>query len=76
MKCELLNQCRFFKTENINDQSGLAETLKNTYREGNVLLCARRRVALIIGRERVPIDLHPDQTHLVQELISASLHED
>lgn len=71
MKCELLEKCTFFTTMEANSQAGRVEKMKHIYCEGNVLLCARRRVAHAIGYPNVPSDLHPDQIHLVPKLIAA-----
>lgn len=58
------------------NQPCIVENLRKIYCEGNVLLCARRRVAHAVGREKIPNDLHPDHIHLVPELITASLNND
>lgn len=75
MKCELFEGCVFFNRKELTAYSSLIEALKDVYCQGNPLLCARRRVAISIGREKVPEDLNPNHTHLVQELITATLAE-
>ncbi|MBC8205954.1 MAG: hypothetical protein H8E68_02245 [Kiritimatiellaeota bacterium] len=76
MECEQKAVCSFYKTEEVLDQPCIVEKLKSIYCEGNSLLCARRRVAHALGHDLVPVDLHPDHTHLVHELLTAGLHED
>lgn len=76
MKCELLAKCNFFKTEELKGIPSAVKNLKNIYCEGNPLLCAHRRVAKLLGPERIPQDLRPDQAHRVQEIIIAGLKED
>lgn len=73
MKCELLSKCTFFETMTGGENEKLAEGLKNVYCRGNPLLCARRRIAKSIGRENVPANIQPDHTHLVQDIVEASL---
>jgi hypothetical protein len=73
MKCELLEGCVFFNTKEIKDRSDIIESLKATYCLDNPLLCARRRVAVTIGREKVPENLQPDQIHRVQPLIEEEI---
>jgi len=53
MNCELLEGCTFFNTKEMGNRPDLIEALKDVYCRGNPLLCARRRVAISIGRERV-----------------------
>jgi len=70
MKCEQLENCAFFKTLAGNESSGIAAQLKALYCEDNPLLCARRRVARALGREKVPENLHPDHIHHALDLIA------
>ncbi|QHI70010.1 hypothetical protein [Tichowtungia aerotolerans] len=76
MKCELFEHCIFFSAQSEQGQPCVVEKLKAVYCRGNPLLCARRRVAQALGKERVPVDLHPDHTHLVHDLIAAGLDTD
>lgn len=76
MKCELLKTCQFFNTTELENQPCIVAQLKSIYCDGNALLCARRRIAHALGRDRVPVDLHPDHTHLVPELIANGMHND
>ncbi len=76
MKCELINECKFFKTGTGGDPACIVEKLKRKYCEDNPLLCARRRVAWAVGREKVPVELHPDHIHHALDLIAARHSED
>ena len=76
MKCELIDDCAFFKTITDTDRPCIVTRLKKQYCEENPLLCARRRVALALGREKVPAELHPDHIHHALELIAARRDED
>lgn len=71
MNCELLEQCPFFNTLS----SLAANALKEVYCKGNPTLCARRQVAMAIGREKIPIDLYPNHDYRVQEIIESYLSE-
>ena len=76
MKCEMLDHCIFFSAQSQQGQPCIVEKLKAMYCRGNPLLCARRRVAMALGKEKVPSDLHPDHMHLVQNLIAIGLDDD
>ena len=65
MHCELLAGCLFFNRLHQN----AIDTLKGVYCLGNPELCARRQVALAVGREKIPLDLTPNHTHRVQAII-------
>jgi len=69
MHCELLAGCLFF---NGLHQSAV-DTLKEVYCMGNPALCARRQIAMAVGREKIPPDLTPNHTHRVQEVIDSVL---
>ncbi|MEI7850741.1 MAG: hypothetical protein WCH86_02815 [Kiritimatiellales bacterium] len=66
MNCELLDGCLFF--------NGLHESaidaLKEVYCKGNPNICARRQVAMAVGREQIPLDLTPNHTHRVQAIVN------
>lgn len=69
MSCEFLKGCPFFNTLH---QHAIDE-LKKIYCENNPAICARRQVALAVGREQVPQDLSPNHDYRVQELIRQAL---
>ena len=76
MKCELINDCKFFKTVTGSGPACIVEQLKSKYCKANPLLCARRRVAQALGRSNVPAELHPDHIHHALDLIAARQNED
>lgn len=59
MTCELICKCSFLG----------CESLAENYCKGNPTICSRRRVALTVGSEHVPEDLHPDQSHRVLDIV-------
>jgi hypothetical protein len=59
MTCELFCKCSF---------TGCRD-LKENYCCGNPLLCARRRVAVTVGGENVPVDLLPSQSDRILDTI-------
>ncbi len=71
MDCELLDQCPFYNT--LSSQA--VDVLKEVYCRGNPMVCARRQVAMAIGREKTPLDLAPNHDYRVQEIIEAFLSE-
>jgi hypothetical protein len=69
MSCELLKGCLFFNTLHQH----AVDELKKVYCENNPSICARRQVAMAVGREQVPLNLAPNHNHLVQPIISDAL---
>ncbi|MDD3276276.1 MAG: hypothetical protein PHP93_04410 [Kiritimatiellales bacterium] len=69
MKCELIEGCLFFNK--LDSKAGTA--LKEVYCLNNPALCARRQVAMAIGREFIPSDLTPNHNHRVQGIIEQVL---
>ncbi|MEI8207364.1 MAG: hypothetical protein WCG03_10840 [Kiritimatiellales bacterium] len=69
MHCELMAGCLFFNALH-QDQ---INALKDVYCKNNPVICARRQVAMAVGRERVPQDLTPNHTHRVQGIVDAVL---
>jgi hypothetical protein len=65
MHCELLEGCPFF---NALHQHAIDE-LKKVYCQNNPAICARRQVAMAVGREHVPLHLEPNHNHLVLGII-------
>ena len=59
MNCELYNDCPYAKRKE----------LSGSYCTKNPYLCARRRVAMSIGKERIPTDLLPVQSHRILDII-------
>lgn len=72
MKCEWLKECPFFNTLNCD----ATNALKEVYCHDNPTICARRHVAMAVGRNNVPADLAPNHQHRVQSLIDKAIGED
>lgn len=68
MICEYIETCPFF--QGVDSQA--IRALKDVYCDNNPSICARKQVAMAIGRENVPDKLSPNHTHLVQGLIDNS----
>lgn len=65
MHCELMEGCLFFN----GLHRGSVDALKKIYCKSKPAICARQQVAMAVGREHVPLDLAPNHTHRVQEII-------
>jgi hypothetical protein len=72
MKCEWLKDC-FFSN---GIDSAAINALKAVYCHGNPTLCARRHVALAVGKDNVPMDMTPNHQHRVQNIIAHVLNND
>ncbi len=69
--CTLLQGCLFF-----NDKMGgtpaTAEIYKKRYCKGDPSGCGRFMIATTLGREKVPVDLFPNQTEQAKKIITDS----
>lgn len=68
--CELIQGCIFFN-DKMKNMPATADILKNKYCKDEFLTCARYKVAKALGREKVPLDLYPQQAEKAGKLISA-----
>ena len=66
--CEGLKNCPFFN-DRMKDMPATAELFKKTYCKDNFEDCARFIVSKRIGREKVPLDLFPNQKQRVNDII-------
>ena len=66
MNCRLMAGCLFFNGLHEGD----TDSLKEVYCKGDPTHCARRQVAMAVGREPIPLDLAPNHTHRVQAIIN------
>ncbi len=69
MDCELLPTCAFFNDRMANTPA-TAGIFKQGYCRGEFSTCARFMVFKAIGREKVPIDLFPNQQERARTLIT------
>lgn len=68
--CECIAACPFFNDKMAN-MSAIAEMMKRKYCQGDKTACARYMVRGALGRERVPIDLFPNQVDRARQVIAA-----
>lgn len=67
--CKLLEQCTFFK-EKMTDMPSTAKIIMTKYCwEGGSSTCARYLVFEKLGKEKVPQDLLPNQTDMMEEIL-------
>jgi len=69
MDCECLPTCAFFNDRMANMPS-TAGLFKQSYCRGDFGACARFMVFKAIGREKVPIDLFPNQQDRARALLT------
>ena len=71
-ECKLLAGCAFFNDKMPID-SGLGRLYKKRYCQGGEWLkCARYKVAEVLGRDKVPIDLYPNMFDKAEKIIKES----
>jgi hypothetical protein len=70
-ECECLVGCPFFH-DRMPIESGLGIVYKMNYCIGDFTKCARHIVVQVLGKERVPADLYPNQQARVAEIIAGS----
>jgi len=68
-ECELLSSCPFF-LDKMTNMPATAEILKRRYCRKDNSKCARFMVFKKLGREKVPLDLFPNQRERAQEIIT------
>ena len=66
-KCELLSNCALFKYK-ISNYEGYYVEVKKKYCNGNKSDCARYKIFKVLGSEKIPLDLYPDD-HVEAERI-------
>lgn len=69
-ECELLQSCPFFN-DKMKDQPGLTQLFKKRYCQGDEKNnCARYIVRNALGKEKVPVDLYPNQIERANILLA------
>ena len=58
MDCLYLTKCQFFK-DILNNMPAAMDLMKKQYCQNNYQDCARYKVAVKIGPEKIPSDLYP-----------------
>lgn len=69
-KCELMESCIFFNDQMANMPSTSA-VYKKIYCEHDWATCGRYMIFKAIGREKVPLDLFPNQSDRATALIKS-----
>lgn len=67
--CALTETCIFFN-DKMADMPSMADMYKNRYCRIDHTSCARYRVFEVLGREKVPTDLYPNDGERATALIS------
>jgi hypothetical protein len=68
MICERFEGCSFYNSH-LPIESGLATLYKKNYCEGDKTLCARYKIASLLGKEHVPVDLYPNMMKRADKII-------
>jgi hypothetical protein len=69
-ECQYLSACPFFN-EKLPNMPSMTAYLKSAYCRREYEECARYMVRQALGKDKVPIDLFPDETNLAVRLIAA-----
>jgi hypothetical protein len=67
-ECKSLSACPFFN-DKMAKMPSVAITLKKRYCLGDNSQCARFMVASALGKEKVPLDLYPEEIERAEELL-------
>ncbi len=71
VECELLQTCRFFN-DKMGETPKTADLMKNRFCLGDKSECARYVVFQVLGREKVPIDMFPNEGERATAVIAGS----
>ena len=71
MDCECLPRCPFFN-DKMMDMPAMVSLLKEKYCKGDSARCARHMVFKVMGSERVPMDLYPNQAERAEKIIQGT----
>ena len=66
--CEMLAKCVFFN-DKVQNMPSTAELMKHRYCRGDNSDCARYKIVVSIGKEKVPPDLFPHEGQKAGEII-------
>ncbi len=69
-ECKYITGCPFFNNKMTN-MPKTANLFKERYCKGNNTKCARLMVAKNLGKEKVPLDLYPNQIERAINLINS-----
>jgi len=68
--CKFLEGCRFYQGK-MDIDSAIGQMYKKRYCEGEWNECARFRVAIALGREKVPVDLFPNMRERADKILKS-----
>ena len=66
--CEMLVKCPFFKDQ-LNNMPAASNMIKKLYCRWIFNKCARHKVAIALGKEKVPSDLFPRDTRRANDIL-------
>ena len=66
--CELLKICPFFNDQ-LKNMPVASDTMKKIYCRWNFTKCARYKIAIVLGRKKVPSDLFPADSRRADEIL-------
>jgi len=69
VKCEYTEICAFFN-EGMADRPAIANMMKKKYYARNPSACARYMILKTVGKDRVPVDLVPNNVDMAQTIIA------
>ena len=67
--CEYTEICAFFN-EGMADRPAIANMMKKKYCARNPSACARYMILKTVGKDRVPVDLVPNNVDMAQTIIA------
>ncbi len=68
MECPKLEKCPFFN-ETLKNMPSTANILKKQYCKSDYTKCARYMVSEALGKEKVPLDLYPNDKERAKKII-------
>ncbi len=74
--CEHIGSCKFFEQTLSGSPEPIRQGYQRQYCRDGALTCARRVVAQMLGRERVPVDLGPHESARAVLLLRSLGHKD
>ena len=66
--CELLEKCPFFD-DKLKNMPTASDMMKRVYCQWHYKECARYKVAIVLGRKKVPTDLFPSDKKVAEKIL-------
>ncbi|MCD6116541.1 hypothetical protein J7K93_05975 [bacterium] len=67
-KCEFIDRCPFFN-KMITTGGTLDKMYKEQFCNGTYEMCARHKIASVLGKEKVPVNIYPNMFDQAEALI-------